>query len=66
MAEVALEKVCECDGASASGPRIVQTAQFVPERASRWDRGLRARFAFVRLACDKCDTPWVATKGPGE
>jgi hypothetical protein len=56
---VTLQKQCACSGASASGPRVVQTSEWVPIRDRPWEpHALRARFLFVEKACDVCDTPW--------
>lgn len=45
-------KQCECEGASASGPRLV--------RVGRQDEGSVVRFQYVEAerACDRCDRPW--------
>lgn len=47
-----LQKACDCKDASASGPRPVI------DSAVQTDEGTTFRFVLVRLACDKCDTPW--------
>ncbi len=52
MSEMVLTKQCKCKGATASGPRPVLTD-------TRVDRSLvRISGAWVKFACDRCDTPW--------
>jgi hypothetical protein len=46
------EKVCDCERATASGPRIVLTQE------AQEDGSLLVTSARVGLACDHCDTPW--------
>jgi len=52
------EKVCDCERATASGPRIVLTQEVQP------DGSLLATAHRVGLACDTCDMPWRQTVEP--
>jgi len=48
MSQRTMIKNCQCEHASASGPRIVH----------RSVDGFNI-FDWVEMACDTCDTPWV-------
>lgn len=45
-------KACNCQPATASGPRPVHETEKTPIG------NLRIKVTYARLACDECGTPW--------
>lgn len=53
MMKSAYQKECDCERATASGPRLV------PGEPEETDDSVNIPMRWVPMACDECDTPWT-------